>query len=108
MCQFDSSSARVSNICKAVLDEVALKLKQDPELTAHVEGHTDASGGLQTNDAMGLRRAEAVKRYLVERHQIDASRVTVESMGSRDPVASNDTADGRAANRRAVIIIRVG
>jgi outer membrane protein OmpA-like peptidoglycan-associated protein len=107
VCQFDSGGARVDNICKAVLDEVALKLQQDPELSAHVEGHSDASGGTQTNDAMALRRAEAVKRYLVERHQIDASRVTVESMGSRDPVASNDTAEGRASNRRAVIILRV-
>jgi outer membrane protein OmpA-like peptidoglycan-associated protein len=107
-CQFDSGSARTSNICKAKLDEVALKLKQDPELRAHVIGHTDASGGNATNDAMGLRRAEAVKSYLVDRHGIDASRITVESKGSREAAADNDTAAGRAQNRRAVIIIRVG
>lgn len=70
--------------------------------------HTDGTGSNATNDAMGLRRAESVKSYLVDRHGIDASRITVESKGSREPVADNGTSAGRAQNRRAVIIIRVG
>ncbi len=105
---FDSSSARVSNIGKAKLDEVALKLKQDPELVAIVVGHADSTGNDAINDPLSLRRAEAVKAYLVDRHQIDADRISTEGRGSREPVADNDTRQGRAENRRAVVIIRIG
>ncbi len=105
---FDTDSARVSNIGKAKLDEVALKLKQDPELEAMVIGHTDSTGNDAINDPLSLRRAEAVKAYLVERHGIDPSRISTEGRGSREPVASNDTREGRAENRRAVVIISVG
>ena len=104
---FDSNSARVSNIAKAKLDEVALKLKQDADLRAHVLGYTDSQGSQATNHRLSAQRAEAVKAYLVERHDIDPSRITIEGRGSNDPVASNDTADGRAQNRRAVIILRI-
>jgi len=98
----------VSNICKAKLDEVALKLKQDPALAAKVVGHTDSTGNDRINDPLSVRRAEAVKGYLVERHSIDPSRVSTEGHGSGEPVAGNDTTSGRAENRRAVVIIRLG
>ena len=98
----------MSNICKAKLDEVALKLKQDPELDAWIVGHTDSTGNDGINDPLSARRADAVKSYLVERHSIDASRIATEGSGSRDPVASNDTREGRAENRRAVVIIKIG
>jgi outer membrane protein OmpA-like peptidoglycan-associated protein len=104
---FDLNSARVSNIGKAKLDEIALKLKQDLGLRARVSGHADSSGSDAINDPLSLRRAEAVERYLVERHSIDGSRITTEGLGSRDPVADNSTPEGRAENRRAVIIIRI-
>ena len=107
MVHFDANSARVSNIAKAKLDEVALKLKQDSELRAHVLGYTDDRGSKAGNDRLSVQRAEAVKAYLVERHEIDPSRITIEGRGSADPVASNDTAAGRAENRRAVIILRI-
>jgi outer membrane protein OmpA-like peptidoglycan-associated protein len=106
-CFFDSGSARVDNRCKAILDEVALKLKQDSELSAHVIGHSDNRGAEAANQRMSVQRAEAVKTYLVQRHGIDASRITTEGKGSSEPAASNDTAEGRKQNRRAVIIIRV-
>ncbi len=104
---FDSGSARVSNIAKAKLDEVALKLKQDSALRAHVLGYSDSRGSKAGNDRLSAQRAEAVKAYLVQRHEIDPSRITIEGRGSADPVASNDTAAGRAENRRAVIILRI-
>ena len=104
---FDSNSARVSNIAKAKLDEVALKLKQDSELRAHVIGYTDSQGSQRQNDRLSAQRAEAVKAYLVERHEIDPSRITIEGRGGADPVAGNDTAAGRAENRRAVVILRI-
>ncbi len=103
---FDSNSARVSNIAKAKLAEVALKLKQDSELRADVLGYSDSQGSSAVNDRLSAQRAEAVKAYLVERHEIDPSRTTVEGRGPGVPVASNATAAGRAAIRRAVIILR--
>ena len=105
--QFDSDSARVSNIAKAKLDEVALRLKQNPAATALIIGGADSQGDEAYNQKLGLRRAEAAKSYLVTRHQIDPSRITTETRGENEPVSSNDTADGREANRRVVIIVRL-
>ena len=104
---FPSGGDRLSNIAKAKLDEVALRLKQNPASTALVIGYTDAQGSDAANQALGLRRAQAAKSYLISRHQIDGSRISVESRGSADPVAPNDTAAGREQNRRAVIIVRI-
>lgn len=103
--QFDSGSARVSNIAKAKLDEVALKMKEEPDARAMVIGYTDDRGSDAANLRMSERRAQAVKDYLVQRHGIDPTRIQIEGRGSADPVASNDTAEGRAQNRRAVVII---
>jgi OOP family OmpA-OmpF porin len=97
----------VDNRCKATLDEVALRMKQEPERYALVLGYTDSAGSEAANQQMGLRRAEAVKSYLVTRHGIDPSRITTEGKGEVDPVGDNTTAEGRAQNRRVVIILRV-
>ena len=79
---FPSSSERLSNIAKAKLDEVALRLKQSPAATALIIGHADSQGPMRVNQALGLRRAEAAKTFLVTRHQIDGNRIAVESRGS--------------------------
>ena len=97
----------MSNIAKAKLDEVALRLKQNPAATALIIGHTDAQGSDAANQSLGLRRAEAAKSYLVTRHQIDPSRISTESRSESEPAATNDSAEGREANRRAVIIVRL-
>jgi hypothetical protein len=78
-CDFTSGSARLSNICKAKLDEVALRLKQDSDSTAQVIGYADGSSGSQSgNQRLADQRAAAVKNYLVTRHGIDPSRITTE------------------------------
>lgn len=105
--QFGSGSARLSNIAKAKLDEVALKLKQDPDLDALVIGYSDNQGGESANQRMSERRAEAVEAYLVSRHGIDEARIDVEGRGSAEPVGDNATSAGRAENRRAVIVLSV-
>lgn len=104
---FESGSARLSNIAKAKLDEVALRLKQDPAAIAVVVGYTDAQGGDAANRQLGERRAKAARDYLLKRHQIDPNRVRVESQGSGSPVAPNDSPAGREQNRRAEIVVRV-
>lgn len=105
---FTPGSARLSNIAKAKLDEVALRMKQDPAATALIVGYTDSTGSAATNQRMSRQRAEAARQYLVARHGIDASRISVEGKGAADPVAPNDTAAGRKENRRAVIVVQLG
>jgi OOP family OmpA-OmpF porin len=78
-CEFSPGSARLTNICKAKLDEVALRMKQEADSTAQVIGYADSSTGTQEgNQRIAEQRAEAVKSYLVTRHGIDPSRITTE------------------------------
>jgi outer membrane protein OmpA-like peptidoglycan-associated protein len=96
---FTPGSARLSNIAKAKLDEVALQMKQDPDLRAQVIGYSDASGSADSNQQMSEQRAQAVKNYLVTRHGIDPGRINTEGRGSAE-------ATGNAENdRRAVVIL---
>ncbi|MEO8276137.1 MAG: OmpA family protein [Thermoanaerobaculia bacterium] len=105
--QFPSSGDRLSNIAKAKLDEVALRLKQSPAATAVIIGHADNQGTDAANQRLGMHRAEAAKAYLVKRHQLDGNRISVESRGGAEPIASNDTEAGREQNRRIVIVVQL-
>jgi outer membrane protein OmpA-like peptidoglycan-associated protein len=96
--EFDKSS--LTPLGRRVLDEAAEKLKDNPNLTVEIEGHTDSIGTELYNLGLGKRRAEAVKGYLVLRHQIDSERMTALSYGESRPIADNRTAEGRAQNRR--------
>lgn len=100
---FEPASARLTNIAKAILDDVALRMKQEPTATAIVIGYTDNRENSGANADLDRRRAEAVRDYLVSRHGIDASRISVENRGINDPVGDNTTAEGRLRNRRVVI-----
>ena len=100
---FESGSARLTNIAKAILDEVALRMKQEPSSTALVIGYTDDRENTGPNRDLDRRRAEAVRDYLVSRHGIDPSRITVEGRGTSEAVGDNTTAEGRLRNRRVVI-----
>ena len=89
---------------KAKLDEMIEKLKADPKgAFFEIEGHTDNVGDAKVNERIGLERAEAVKRYLYEQHQIPLHKMNVISYGEDKPVAPNKTKDGRAQNRRVVV-----
>jgi outer membrane protein OmpA-like peptidoglycan-associated protein len=101
ICYFASGSARVDNACKAILDEVALLLRDRPAATGLVIGYSDASGSAAANQRISLQRAENVKNWLVTRHGIDPSRITVEGRGSAE--ASGDA----SRDRRAVIQITI-
>jgi len=96
---FTPGSARLSNIAKAKLDEVALKMKQDPDLRAQVIGYTDPSGSSAANQRISEQRAQAVKNYLVTRHGIDPGRITTEGRGSADSTGDPEQ------DRRAVVIL---
>ena len=89
---------------KARLDKMVSDLKADPKgVFIEIEGHTDNRGTPEVNEKIGLERAEAVKRYLYEQHQIPLHKINVISYGEDKPVAPNNTRDGRAQNRRVVV-----
>jgi outer membrane protein OmpA-like peptidoglycan-associated protein len=93
---------------KAQLDEMIQKIKADPKgAYFEIAGYTDSIGGKDYNEKLGLERAEAVKRYLYEQHQIPLHKMNVISYGEDNPVAENNTKTGRAQNRRVVIRVLV-
>jgi outer membrane protein OmpA-like peptidoglycan-associated protein len=96
---------RVNNVAKAILDNVALQLKNDPRLRATVTGYTDDQKRELAVKDLSLKRAQAVTEYLVSKG-IDASRLTATS-GGISTVGDNKTKEGRSANRRAEILITV-
>ena len=87
-----------------ILDEAAKTLKEYGDVTVSVNGYTDSIGTDAYNQALSMRRANAVKEYL-ERQGVPASRMTVRGFGESNPVASNATPEGRAQNRRVELIV---
>ena len=103
---FAFGKAELPDPAKARLDQVVTSLKADPKTVfIELEGHTDNVGPNQVNEQLGLERAEAVKRYLYEQHQVPLHKINVISYGEDKPVAPNNTRDGRAQNRRVVVKI---
>jgi peptidoglycan-associated lipoprotein len=86
------------------IDTMVNQLKTDTKAVwVEIEGHTDSTGDKAYNERLGQARAEAVKRYLYEKHQVPLHKINVISYGEEKPVAPNNTRDGRAQNRRVVI-----
>jgi OmpA-OmpF porin, OOP family len=103
---FAINSAAIRDAGKAELDALIRDVKAlDNVERIHVVGHTDRTGTAEYNMALSERRAESVKAYLVE-GGIDASLITTEGRGLTQPVASNDTTEGRRQNRRVEITVR--
>jgi outer membrane protein OmpA-like peptidoglycan-associated protein len=101
---FKFGKATMPDEAKAEIDALVQKLKAEPKgAYIEIEGHTDAAGTPQGNYQLGLDRAENVKRYLYEQHQVPLHRINVISYGEDKPIAPNKTRDGRAQNRRVVI-----
>jgi outer membrane protein OmpA-like peptidoglycan-associated protein len=101
---FKFNNASLPEEAKVRIDEMINQLKADPKnVFIEVEGHTDATGNPLVNQRIGQERADSVKRYLYEAHQIPLHKINVISYGEEKPVAPNNTRDGRAQNRRVVI-----
>jgi len=102
---FPTGERELSPIARKSLDQVAHALAQQPSTTTfQVEGYTDNSGSPTQNKELAQERAKAVADYLVQ-SGIDSSRIQVESHGEHDPIANNDTPEGRASNRRVEIVV---
>jgi peptidoglycan-associated lipoprotein len=87
-----------------ILDDAVAKLQANPALNVTIEGHTDAIGTVEYNIALGERRSNSVRDYLVSRG-IAAGRLRTVSYGEERPIADNETAEGRAMNRRAHLAV---
>ena len=101
---FNTGRATIKPTSAETLAEIAAFLESRSEMNLLVEGHTDNAGVFQANITLSKERAEAVKAYLVERHGIDANRLETIGLGQTQPVASNDTPEGRAENRRVALV----
>jgi len=99
---FDKSNIRPDAV--PILDEAARTLKEAGDVTVAVDGYTDAIGTVEYNERLSMRRATAVEQYL-ENEGVAASRMTVHGFGKSNPVATNETAEGRAQNRRVELIV---
>ncbi len=84
---------------------MALRMKNDLNATAVVTGYTDNTGTEKANEELGMKRAQAAKEYLVTRHGIDPGRISTVSKGAAEPAYDNATAEGKAKNRRAQIVV---
>jgi peptidoglycan-associated lipoprotein len=106
--KFRFGAAELPDEAKAAIDSMVNNLKeQKSAVWIEIEGHTDNVGAKEYNEQLGMERAEAVKRYLYEQHQVPLHKINVISYGEDKPVAPNKTRDGRAQNRRVVIKVLV-
>ncbi|PWN57371.1 OmpA family protein [Abyssibacter profundi] len=97
--KFEFNSAKLTANAKIVLQDVIDTLSGQPSMQAQVAGHTDSKGLAAYNERLSEERAMSVKQFLVD-NGIDADRLTVVGYGESKPIASNDTEEGREANRR--------
>lgn len=101
---FKSGMSNLPDDAKARLDEMIAKIVANPNgAFFEISGHTDSTGSKESNQRLGLERAETVKLYLYEHYQIPLHKINVISYGQEKPVAPNKTREGRAKNRRVVI-----
>lgn len=100
---FDSSD--ISSEFRAELDELGEFLQNNPEAYVVVAGHTDSMGPEEYNMWLSHRRAEGVADYLANNFNIDRDRIVVQWYGEGNPIATNDTPEGRSQNRRVVSVV---
>jgi outer membrane protein OmpA-like peptidoglycan-associated protein len=101
---FDFDKDTVKSESAPTLDEIATLLTDQPDLKLKIVGHTDNQGSAAYNMDLSLRRAANVAAALVHDYGIASDRLSWEGAGLTQPVASNDTEDGRAANRRVELV----
>ena len=101
---FDTGKSAIKPESAQAIGEIAKLLNADPSLKVYVVGHTDNVGGADSNIKLSQDRAEAVLQALVRDHGITSGRLRASGCGPFAPVASNDTEEGRAKNRRVELV----
>jgi outer membrane protein OmpA-like peptidoglycan-associated protein len=102
---FDTNSDKLKGADWPLLDLMAGLLKKDAALKVQITGQTDATGDPAANQSLSERRAQTVRKTLVEHYGADMNRVTAKGYGAEQPVAPNDTEEGRAINRRVEVVL---
>ncbi len=103
--QFETNLSRLSQDDREDLRYAADAAKNNPDAILSIEGHTDARGSDAANQALSVRRAQAVRNVLVSRYGVPARQIRVTGFGEKHPLATNETAEGMAKNRRVEIRI---
>ncbi len=98
--KFEAYKTEIDLSSTSQLDKMGRTLKNNPEIFIEIQGHTDTSGNEQKNTELSKLRAGSVKDYLVRKHGINSERLIVRGYGPKFPLKSNDTPEGREANRR--------
>lgn len=101
---FATNSSTLNSASRASLDKFATSLLNNPDTDVKIYGHTDSTGSDAINNPLSQRRAESVYNYLLSKG-VSGSRMVAEGFGSTQPVADNNTAAGRAENRRVEVYI---
>src|SRR5690606_17056772 len=101
---FDTNSSNIKPESVGTIDAIAKIFIDNPSLNIEIKGHTDSEGDEQKNLTLSNQRAESVKKYLVERHKIEESRLRTSGAGEGSPIEDNATSAGRAKNRRVEFI----
>jgi outer membrane protein OmpA-like peptidoglycan-associated protein len=105
--KFPTDSDKLSPEAQSRLDQLVQKLKsENKNVYLEIQGFTDASGDSKYNHKLGQARAEAVQRYL-HKGGVALNRMAIISYGEEDPIARNDTPQGRAQNRRVTIVVLI-
>ncbi len=103
---FDSNKAVVKPKYFSEIEAVAKFMSEYAGTSVVIEGHTDSRGTAAHNQGLSIKRAEAVAQMLTKQFSIAASRVEAKGLGEDNPIADNETAEGRLANRRVVAVIK--
>jgi outer membrane protein OmpA-like peptidoglycan-associated protein len=104
--KFRTGASDLNDEAKAALDEFAAKVKELGRPTwMEIQGHTDSTGTDEINDALGAKRAEAVRLYLARTHKLAIQRMTTISYGDTLPADTGKGSKARAANRRVVLVV---
>jgi len=103
--QFDTNKAVVKEEYNDEIKRVADFMKEFPDTTAEIGGHTDNIASAAYNQKLSEKRANSVRQYLIDKFGIDGSRLTAVGYGLTKPVAGNDTEDGRQQNRRVEAVM---
>lgn len=104
--QFDDNKATIKAESDSLLHDIAQVIKDNPQVKKiSIEGHASAEGNAAHNKTLSQERAKSVLDYLVKKEGIDPSRLASTGWGSEKPIASNDTEEGREANRRVELLV---
>src|SRR5262249_19052547 len=103
---FDTGKAVLKPEFRPEAERAAAFIRSHPDSDAEIDGHTDNVGKPEMNEKLSQSRADAVRNYLIQEFGIQPEHIAAKGYGETQPVASNAPPEGRAANRRVVVVLR--